>query len=323
MKILVTGGAGFVGSNLVNYLTQAGRINGQIIDKVVVIDNLSLGKKKFIQSIITSGKIDFFKQDLLDFPADLKIFRKYKFDLVIHLSANSDIYYGAKYTDWDLKQGTLVTYNILECMRRTGVKQIIFASTSAIYGEVELMPISEDYGPLFPISFYGANKLACEGLITAFCHNYNFQALILRFANVVGRNGTHGVLIDFIKKLKYDQSKLEVLGDGKQTKPYLYIDDCIEGMIFVYNNLDQQVNFYNLAGKGETSVSKIAKMLIKEMGLTSVAIQYTGGPRGWQGDVPQVRLNPGKINQLGWSAKFTSDQAVQQAMIDLLRGENQ
>lgn len=317
-NILITGGAGFIGSNLVNNLARTGTINGTPIEKIVVIDNLFLGKKEFIQSSIASGKVDFYQQDLLDFQATIRIFKKYRFDLIFHLSANSDISYGFKHTDWDLKQGTLVTYNILECMRLTGVKQIVFASTSAIYGEASVTPIPEDYGPLLPISFYGASKLACEGLITAFCHNYNFQVLIFRFANIVGRNGTHGVLVDFIKKLKSDPTRLEVLGDGKQAKPYLYVDDCVEGMLFGYANSADSVNCYNLACTGVTAVNKIAEMVIEAMGKTPTMIQYTGGTRGWPGDVPQVRLDPKKLEKLGWTAKLSSDEAIKKAIADLL-----
>lgn len=319
MKILVTGGAGFIGSNLVNKLAKIKRINNTTIKKIVVIDNLFLGKKEFIQPVVTSRQVDFFKQDLLDFEATLKIFKKYKFDLVFHLSANSDISYGAEYTDWDLKQGTLVTYNVLEGMRQTGIKKIVFASTSAIYGEASLMPTPEDYGPLLPISFYGASKLACEGLISALCHNYSFQALILRFANIVGRNGTHGILIDFFKKLRNDPTRLEVLGNGEQSKPYLYIDDCVEGILFGYTHSVDQINYYNLACDGATSVNKIVKMVIESLGLTDVVIEYTGGNRGWSGDVPQVKLDSKKLQKLGWVPKLSSDNAIKKATNDLLK----
>lgn len=318
MKILVTGGAGFIGSNLVNHFARTGMINGTPIEKIVVIDNLFLGKKEFIESLIASGKVDFYQQDLLDFAATIQVFKKYRFNLIFHLSANSDISHGSKHTDWDLKQGTLVTYNILECMRLTGVKQIIFSSTSAIYGEALMTPTPEDYGPLLPISFYGASKLACEGLITAFCHNYHFQAFVFRFANIVGRNATHGVLVDFIQKLKSDPTKLEVLGDGKQAKPYLHVDDCISGMLFGYAHSTDQVNFYNLTCSGATSVNKIAENVIKATGKTSAVIFYIGGERGWSGDVPQVRLDPKKLEKLGWTAKLSSDEAIKKAIADLL-----
>lgn len=319
MNILITGGAGFIGSNLVNYLLKTGKISGISIDNITVIDNLFLGKKEFIQAAIDQDKIDFYELNLLDFKVLLEVFKKHKFDLVFHLSANSDISYGTKYTDWDLKQETLVTYNVLETMRLTNVKKIIFASTSAIYGETPTKPTPEDYGPLLPISFYGAGKLACEGLISAYSHNYNLQVFIFRFANIAGSNGTHGVLVDFIKKLKTNPLKLEILGNGEQAKPYLYVDDCIEGMLFGYSHPQGQINYYNLACNGATSVNKIAEMIIKTLGLTDVSINYTGGDRGWVGDVPRVRLSPKKLKGLGWTAKYSSDQAVQKAIDSILK----
>jgi UDP-glucose 4-epimerase len=315
MKILVTGGAGFVGSNLAQALANNKYFP---VEEIVVIDNLSLGKKEFIQDLIDKKRVFFYEDDLLNFEVVLKIFEKHNFDLVWHLSANSDIGYGAKFTDWDLKQGTLVTYNILECMKRTGTKKIIFASTSAIYGEATVMPTPENYGPLHPISFYGASKLACEGLITAFCHNFNFQAWIYRFGNIVGKNGTHGAIFDFIKKLKVNPKELEVLGDGNQAKPYLYVEDCIDGMAYGFKNTTTQVNFFNLACEGATSVSKIAAAVVKVASPTA-KINYTGGERGWVGDVAQVRLDTNKMESIGWKASHTSDEAVKKAISDLIK----
>lgn len=319
MKILITGGAGFIGSNLCSFLTSTNLIP---IKKIVVIDNLSLGKKKFIQKLIDNKKIIFYKEDLLNFDKIVSIFRKHKFDLVWHLSANSDIGYGSKYTNWDLKQGTIATYNILECMRKTNVKKIIFSSTSAIYGEAKTMPTPENYGPLLPISFYGASKLACESLITSFCHNFDFQAWIFRFGNIVGKNGTHGAIVDFIKKLKKNSKELEVLGNGKQAKPYLHVSDCIEGMIFGFLKSKKQVNFYNLACLGATRVSFIAKMVIKKISLKKTKIFYTGGKRGWKGDVTQVRLDPKKLTKKGWKANFSSDEAIRKAIEELVKQIN-
>lgn len=315
MKILVTGGAGFIGSNLSRKLSDSKYFP---VEEIVVIDNLSLGKKEFIDDLIDDERFFFYKEDLLNFETTLKIFEKHNFDLVWHLSANSDIGYGAKFTDWDLKQGTLVTYNILECMKRTNVKKIIFASTSAIYGEATVLPTPENYGPLHPISFYGASKLACEGLITAFCHNFEFQAWIYRFGNIVGKNGTHGAIFDFINKLKRNQSELEVLGNGNQAKPYLYAEDCVDGMAFGFKNSSSQVNFFNLACEGATSVSVIAKSVIDIVSPTA-NIKYTGGERGWVGDVAQVRLDTKKMEDIGWKATYTSDEAVKKAIDDLVK----
>jgi UDP-glucose 4-epimerase len=318
MNILITGGAGFIGSNLTAALLQDGRLGNQPISKIVIADNLSLGRKEFIQQFIDGGKVEFYEQDLLDIGGLKKIFQKHKFDAVFHLAANSDIGYGTKFTDWDLKQGTLATYNVLEAMRRTGCKKIVFASSSAIYGEAVVKPTPEDCGPLLPISFYGASKLACEGLITAFCHNFGFKTWLFRFGNIVGKNGTHGAMVDFIYKLKVNPSRLEVLGNGRQAKPYLYVQDCVDGMIYGFNNASEQVNYFNLACRGASSVKHIARTIIGKMGLKQTAVRYTGGERGWKGDVPQVRLDPRKLSCLGWTASYTSDQAVQKAAGDLI-----
>jgi UDP-glucose 4-epimerase len=315
MKILVTGGAGFIGSNLSRKLSDNAYFP---VEEIVVIDNLSLGKKEFIQELIDNERFFFYEEDLLNFDKLLKIFEKHNFDLVWHLSANSDIGYGSKFTDWDLKQGTLVTYNVLECMKRTNVKKIIFASTSAIYGEATTLPTPENYGPLHPISFYGASKLACEALITAFCHNFEFQAWIYRFGNIVGKNGTHGAIFDFMKKLKKDSNELEVLGNGKQAKPYLYVEDCVNGMAYGFKNSSKQVNFFNLACEGATSVSKIAESVIKIVNPAAI-IKYTGGERGWVGDVAQVRLDTKKMERIDWEATYSSDEAVKKAIEDLVK----
>lgn len=315
MKILVTGGAGFIGSNLVRALHEGKFFP---VEEIIVVDNLSLGRKEFIADLIDNQHVHFYQQDLLDQPALLDVFAKHKPDLVWHLSANSDIGYGAKFTDWDLKQGTVVTYNVLESMRRHDVKKIIFSSTSAIYGEAKTMPTPEDYGPLFPISFYGASKLAGEALVSSFCHNFGFQAWIFRFANIVGYNGTHGAIVDFIRRLKQDSARLPVLGDGKQAKPYLHVSDCVAGMVFGFAHASDQVNFFNLACSGATSVTTIAETVIAEIGVKA-SIEYSGGARGWVGDVAQVRLDPTKMMALGWSARYSSDEAVRVATQELIK----
>ncbi|MBX7151555.1 SDR family NAD(P)-dependent oxidoreductase [bacterium] len=308
-KFFITGGAGFIGSNLVKNLLSDGH-------SVTVYDNLSLGKEEFIKEFFGSRQFCFIKADLLDSDQLQKAIKGH--ETVFHLAANSDISFGAKYTDVDLKQGTLATYNVLETMRLNTISQIIFASTSAVYGEAKKLPSYEDDGPLFPISLYGASKLACEGMLSAFCHNYGMKAWIFRFGNIVGRNGTHGALVDFIKKLRTNPTELEVLGDGKQAKPYLHVSECVSGMLYGHRNSKEYINYFHLACDGATDVTTIAKTVIEEMGLKNVNVRYTGGERGWQGDVPQVRLSPDKLAKLGWRAQYSSDEAVRVAVKDLL-----
>lgn len=310
-KIFVTGGAGFVGSNLVEELLKEKA-------KVIVYDNLSLGRKEFITPFLKNPNFKFIKADLLNKNKLEKAIKSS--DIVFHMAANSDIPLGTKYPEVELKSGTIATNNLLEAMRKNKVKKIVFVSTSAVYGDrPKVIPTPEDYGPLFPISFYGASKLACEGLISAYCHNYNFQAWIFRFANVIGKNGTHGAAFDFIKKLRKNPKELKILGDGEQAKPYLYVKECVEGMIYGFKNSNEQLNYFNLACPGATKVKTIAKAVVEEMEFKNVKFKYTGGKRGWLGDVPQVRLDPKKMNKLGWKAKLSSDQAVKSGVKDLVK----
>ncbi len=309
MKVFITGGAGFIPSNLAERLVGNGH-------RVTAFDNLSLGRREFLEPLIDQGACTFIEADLLDREGLQLAMQGH--DAVFHMAANSDISHGARHTDWDLKQGTQVTWNVLESMRLLGIQKIVFASTSAIYGEATVLPTPEDYGPLHPISLYGASKLACEGLITAFCHNFGLQSWIYRFANIVGRNGTHGALVDFIRRLRRDPGRLRVLGDGRQAKPYIEVGECVDAMLYGFEHGDEEVNCFNLACDGATSVTRIAEILLEEMGLEGAVLEYTGGARGWQGDVAQVRLDPARMNRLGWRAGLNSDEAVRRAARELL-----
>lgn len=300
-KVFITGGAGFIGSHLVDELMEKGH-------PVSVYDNLSLGRKEYISRHLDKKRFTFFQSDLLDASALNNAIKGH--DLVFHLAASSDILAGTKKTDIDLKQGTFATYNVLEAMRLNGIKEIIFSSSSTVYGEAKIMPTPENYGPLFPISLYGASKLAGEGLISAFCHNFGFKAWIYRFANIVGERLTHGVIFDFIKKLEKNKKTLEILGDGKQRKSYLYVKECIDGMLYGYENSKDEINYFNLGCSTLTAVTFIAEAIVRELGLKDVEFVYTGGARGWSGDVPRVSFDVAKINKLGWMAKLSSDEAV-------------
>jgi len=308
-KILVTGGAGFIGSHLCKKLLDGGH-------QVTAFDDLSLGRKEFLAEFKKNKKFKFVEDDLLDLKAVKKAMKGVS--QVWHLAANSDIAAGAKRTDIDLKIGTIATYNVLEAMRVDGVKEVIFSSTSAIYGEAAVKPTPENYGPLLPISFYGASKLACEALVTAFSHNFGIKAWIYRFANIVGSHTTHGAIYDFIKKLKKNPRQLEVLGDGQQTKSYLHVNDCINGMLFGLEHSHDEVNLFNLASRGSCNVNCIADSVIKGMGLKAQK-KFTGGSRGWRGDVPVTLLDGSKLEQLGWRAKHSSEEAIEQAVQDVVK----
>ncbi len=309
MKIVVTGAAGFIATNLIPRLLDRG-------DEVHGIDNFFLGKHAYVDPLRKHANFKFHEFDLLDLEKVVALFDRERPDRVWHLAANSDISYGTKYTDFDLKGGTIVTYNVLEGMRRAGTKEIVFSSSGAVYGEPTVMPTPENYGPLFPISLYAASKIACETLITAFAHNYDMHSWIYRFGNIVGPNPTHGVIHDFVLRLREEPTVLKVLGDGTQSKPYVYIDDCLDGMEFGVSRTSEEVNYYNLAVDDQTSVTEIAEWTIEAMGIDrkSIRIEYSGGPRGWRGDVPQVRLDTRKMTALGWRPKLSSRESVKRTI---------
>ncbi len=308
MKVFVTGGAGFIGSHLVDVLIEEG-------NTVTIYDNLSSGKKQFIIHHLKENNCDFIEADLLDVKKVKKEIKGH--DVVFHIAANPDVRIGEQKPELSQKD-IISTYNLLEAMRINNIKKIIFSSSSTIYGETPAIPLQENYGPLLPISVYGAAKLAAEGLISSYCHTFDMQGWIFRFANVVGERGTHGVIVDFINKLRETPNELEILGDGKQRKPYLYVKDCVEGMLFGYKKSNEQINIFNLGCDTATEVTRIGELVVEEMGFQNVRFRYTGGKRGWKGDVPHFQFDVNKINKLGWKAKYCSDDAVRKAIRILL-----
>jgi NAD-dependent epimerase/dehydratase len=306
MKILVTGGAGFIGSHLTDRLLAEN-------NQVVALDNLSLGRKSNLKQASENPNFTFIEEDILHEDALNRIFAEHRFDMVFHLAANSDIARSFANPDVDLDMTFMTTYILLKTMKKHNVKKLMFASTSAIYGQTGGVEVRENYGPLFPASHYGAGKLASEAFIASFAENYGIQAWITRFPNVCGERTTHGILHDFVKKLKNNPHELEVLGNGKQAKPYLYVQDLIDAILFVCRQTNDKINFFNLGVEGQTSVAKIAEMVIEAMKLQA-SIRYTGGDRGWVGDVPKFAYNLDKIHGLGWKASLTSDQAVAKAI---------
>lgn len=311
INYFVSGGAGFIGSHLIDRLVKTGN--------VTIYDNLSSGKKEFISHHEGEKGFHFIQEDLLDLETLKNAIRGS--DIVFHLAANPDARLGIEDTSLDLKLETIATYNVLEAMRVNGVRKIVFSSSGTVYGETPVIPLPENYGPLFPISMYGAGKLAGEGLISGFCHTFDMQGWIFRFANVIGERTTHGVIFDFINKLRRIPEELEILGDGTQCKPYIYVKDCVGGILYGLTHSSDRINVFNLGCPSATDVTTIAKVVIEEMGLNDVTLRYTGGDRGWPGDVPQTRFDVSKINNIGWQTEYTSDEAVRKAVRKILGKE--
>lgn len=305
MNILVTGGAGFIGSHLCDSLVERSH-------NITVVDNLVLGRKENISHLLGCSDFNFIEEDLLNVKAMREIFKHGNFEMVYHLAANSDIQKGGKdpMVDYNLTFNT--TFNVLQLLKEFDVKKFFFASTSAIFGETYDV-LSENYGPLQPVSNYGAGKLASEAFISAFSSTYHIQTWITRFPNVVGERFTHGVIYDFIHKLQNNPEELEVLGNGEQCKPYVYVKDLVAGILYVINHATKPYNVYMLGSDTRTKVKEIATMVIEEMELNAT-IKYTGGDRGWIGDVPEFRYDLTKVNTLGWKAAYTSNESVRLAI---------
>ena len=310
MRALVTGGAGFIGSHLIDRLGARG-------DDVVVIDNLSSGDVGFIQPHLDNGRVRLVEGDICN-PADVGRAMAMEIDCVFHLAANPDIRLGTRITDTDLQQGTVATYNILEAMRLNDVGRIVFASSSVVYGEDAPLPTPEDHGPCMPISLYGASKQAGEGLISSWVGTFGLQAWIFRFANIIGARGTHGVIFDFIHKLKNDPNRLEVLGNGLQEKSYMEVGDCVDAMLHVMANAHQPLNLFNLGSHDTASVRRIAEIVVEVTGCADARIEYTGGDRGWAGDIPRARLGIDKMLQTGFDVAMNSEEAIRYTATCLL-----
>lgn len=304
MRILVTGGAGFIGSHLCDALIERGHV-------VVAIDNLSLGRESNVAHLRQHPGFTLVVGDILDPQCFTPLVQDGAFDCVFHMAANSDIARSHAAPSVDLDQTFLTTFRVLEAMRTAGIGKLVFASTSAIYGEAG-GEVGEDHGPLSPISHYGAAKLASEAFISSFGENYGIQSWITRFPNVVGGRATHGAVYDFVQRLIADSSHLRVLGDGTQVKPYLYVTDLVGAMLYVFDHADARTNIFNVGVTSATTVADIARFVLDEGGLAA-PIEYTGGDRGWIGDVPKFAYDVSRISQLGWSASMTSDQAVRAA----------
>jgi UDP-glucose 4-epimerase len=300
MRCCVTGCAGFIGSNLVDRLLENG-------NEVYGVDNLSTGQLKFLEKANLSANFKFYNIDLLNIDLLKAIF--VDVDIVFHLAANADVRFGTNHPKKDLEQNTLVTFNILEVMRMNGVKKIVFSSTGSVYGESPLIPTPEN-GP-FPIqtSLYGASKVACEGLIAAYCEGFGFQSWIFRFVSILGERYTHGHIFDFYRQLKQHPNELSILGNGKQRKSYLYVQDCLDAIFISLEKANERVNIFNLGFDGYVEVNDSITFILNELNLKP-KLNYSGGNKGWIGDNPFIFLDTKKIQSLGWKPKLDIKEGV-------------
>lgn len=310
MKALVAGGAGFIGSHLIDSLLEKG-------DEVVCVDNYFIGTRENIAHLSGNPKFKIYENDLCDFDVLSQIFEAEKIDRVLHLAANSDIQASAKNPGVEYRNTYTTTFNLLECMRLHGVRKLFFASTSAVYGAKD-GPLSETTADLRPVSYYGAAKLGSEALISAFSYMNDFESLVFRFPNVIGPRLTHGVVFDFIKRLRDDPLQLRILGDGTQCKPYIYVADLVEAIVRFMDTGKKGVELYNLGVEGATTVTKIADIVCAKMGLKDVEYKYTGGSVGWKGDVPKFQYDLTKIHAAGWNARHSSDESVERTVEEVL-----
>ena len=304
LKILVTGGAGFIGSHLVDQLLDRGH-------RVIAVDDYTLGTPENVKEALNNERFELIELDLLDLDKLDQLFMRENIEMVYHLAANSDIREGTRSTDRDLKLTFMTTYNVLECMRNHQVNKIFFASSPVVFGRKD-KPLTEDMS-VHPESLYAASKQAAESFIMAFCHLYHIQSWIVRFSNIVGERATHGILFDFVNKLSNNPLELEVLGDGRQCKPYMYVRDLVDGVIYIVDHADELLNVFNIGPKDATLVADIAQMVLDAKG-DQQRIVYTGGEGGWKGDIPTYGHNATKLKHLGWEPSYGSDEAVKIAL---------
>jgi len=316
-RIFVSGGAGFIGSHLLDLLVPQGY-------QVTAYDNLSNGRREFIAHHLGRPNFTFLEADMLDLDRLTEAVRGH--DLVWHLAANTDIIGCHEKPERDLRDCVEATFNMVEAMRRTGVRELLFASTGAVYGSLcEDIPASESAGPLLPISGYAAGKIGSEAFISAYCHMYGLRAWIFRFGNVIGARMTHGVIYDFIHKLRDNPRELLIRGDGRQEKNYFLVEECIEGMAFALSHVrlseEKPCDIFNLGTDSVSRVTDIARIVIEEMGLRDTRIVIEGTRRAWPGDQPRVHITVDRMKQLGWRARHTSDEAVRIAVRRMLAQE--
>ena len=312
MNILVAGGAGFIGSHLCDALLTKN-------NTVIVADKLIMGSKN-IEHLSQNTNFKFYEMELANQDNVDKLFKDNKIDIVYHMAANSDISKSANDTSIDFNDTLLTTRVLLESMRKNNVKNIFFASTSAVYGEMPDIVLNEETGGLKPVSYYGGAKLASEALISSYVSMCDMNAVIFRFPNVIGPRLTHGVVYDFVKKLRNNPKELEILGNGTQCKPYIYVTDLVNAIVKRTEQFEPGVEIFNISVMSEgTSVTHIAEIVVDVLGLSDVEFKYTGGDRGWKGDVPRFKYDISKVLATGWKPEYTSDEAVRNAVIEAVQ----
>ena len=316
-SFFIVGGAGFIGSHFTDHLLESGRAS-----RVTVFDNFSSGREWHVQKHLERGgrRFRLMRGDVLDL--DRLTHSMYEHDVVIHLASNPDISRAIHDPEIDFNQGTMLTHNVLEAMRRACVPRLLYASGSGVYGDAGDIVLNEDHGPLQPVSTYGASKLAGEALIASYCAMFGISACAFRFGNVVGPRQTHGVGFDFLRRLSLDPAGLRILGDGRQSKSYIHVSDVVEAVLLACDRATQSYEVFNVATSESISVTEIAEMAVEALGLDHRPyFVYTGGDRGWKGDVPLVRLDTARIRALGWAPVLNCREAVQRSLEEMVADE--
>jgi UDP-glucose 4-epimerase len=305
MGAVVTGGCGFIGSHLVDALVGRG-------EEVAVIDNLSTGTLGNLAASLPAGRCTFHNMDLNGAGWERVLEGA---GVVWHLAADPDVRMSALQPEPVVRNNFLATARVLEAMRRKDVPRLVFTSTSTVYGEATVIPTPEDYSPLEPISVYAGSKLACEAMISAYCHSYGMQAWVFRFANIIGERSNHGVIWDFVRKLRENPQCLEILGDGRQAKSYLEARECVQAMLHAVDRAEGTYNVFNIGSEDWIDVKGIADIVVAALGLTGVEYRFTGGDRGWVGDVPRMLLSVERLRGLGWRPGMGSRESVTAAAL--------